>query len=447
MVDNSRVFQLKQGTEKNGPVVYWMSRDMRMSDNWALLFAAHLANSKGAPLHIVFALAPAFGAANLRHYFFLLKGLEEVEKKAKELGIAFHVIKGNPDVSVVDFLKQVDASVLVSDFDPLRVKRNWFEQVTSSIEISHFQVDTHNIVPCRVASNKLEFGAYTLRPKISKLLPKYLTNFPELPEMAKKIQAEPVKWNDILNWLAPDSSVKPVEWIHPGEAAAGIQFKKFLNERLKGYSENRNNPLVEGQSDLSPYLHFGHISAQRIAIEVSKFPAPEADKSAFLEELIVRRELSDNFCFYNPNYDSIEGIHSWAKETLQKHWNDEREFTYSLDELERAKTHDPLWNAAQLQMVKTGKMHGYMRMYWAKKILEWTANPDIAMQHAILLNDKYSLDGRDPNGYAGVAWSIGGIHDRAWNERPIFGKIRYMNYNGCKRKFNVDGYIELVQQL
>jgi deoxyribodipyrimidine photo-lyase len=447
MVDDSRVTQLKEGKEKHGPVVYWMSRDMRISDNWALLFAANLANRKSVPLTIVFALAPVFGAANSRHYSFLLNGLEEVEKEGKALGIGFSILLGNPEQTVVEFLEQQNASVLVSDFDPLRIKRVWSEQVTSSIEISHFQVDAHNIVPCRIASNKLEFGAYTLRPKISKFLPKYLTNFPELPELTKKINSEPVQWRNVLDWLAPDDSVKPINWLKPGETEAKKQLQIFLNGRLNGYSEARNNPLADGQSDLSPYLHFGHISAQRIAIEVSKSIASDIDKSAFLEELIVRRELSDNFCFYNPNYDNIEGIHSWAKETLQKHWNDEREFTYSLEELERAKTHDPLWNAAQLQMVKTGKMHGYMRMYWAKKILEWTANPGIAMQNAILLNDKYSLDGRDPNGYAGVAWSIGGIHDRAWSERPVFGKIRYMNYNGCKRKFNVDGYIKMINEL
>ncbi len=163
---------------------------------------------------------------------------------------------------------------------------------------------------------------------------------------------------------------------------------------------------------------------------------------AFLEELIVRRELSDNFCYYNPDYDTTKGFHNWAKQSHSEHCNDERDFTYSLAQFEQAKTHDNLWNAAQKEMVKTGKMHGYMRMYWAKKILEWTKSPEQAMEFSIYLNDKYSLDGRDPNGYAGIAWSIGGVHDRAWGTRPVFGKIRYMNYNGCKRKFDVEGYIE-----
>jgi deoxyribodipyrimidine photo-lyase len=195
-------------------------------------------------------------------------------------------------------------------------------------------------------------------------------------------------------------------------------------------------------SNLSPYLHFGQISAQRIALETYKRKHNIETKDAFLEELIVRRELSDNFCFYNKNYDSFDGFPEWAKKTLNEHRKDKREFTYNLEQFEKAKTHDDLWNAAQIEMVKTGKMHGYMRMYWAKKILEWTETPEEALEFSIYLNDKYELDGRDPNGYTGCAWSIGGVHDRAWTERPVFGKIRYMNYNGAKRKFDVKRYIQ-----
>ena len=216
---------------------------------------------------------------------------------------------------------------------------------------------------------------------------------------------------------------------------------------MDGYSTLRNDPNESGQSNLSPYLHFGQLSAQRVAIEVMKSPASDEDKSAFLEELIVRRELSDNFCFYNPHYDATEGFPNWAKETHRIHSDDKREHTYALKEFEQGKTHDPLWNAAQMELVITGKMHGYMRMYWAKKILEWTSNPEEAMRFSIYLNDKYSLDGRDPNGYAGIAWSIGGVHDRAWGERSVFGKIRYMNYNGCKRKFDVAKYIGRIESL
>jgi len=214
-------------------------------------------------------------------------------------------------------------------------------------------------------------------------------------------------------------------------------YKSFFT----GLSFKKKRSNQKGQSNLSPYLHFGQISAQRIALEVRKARLdPEAQK-AFLEELIIRRELSDNYCYYNPDYDRPSGFPAWAQKTQATHQDDRREYDYSSEQLEKAQTHDPLWNAAQMEMVHKGKMHGYMRMYWAKKILEWTKSPEEAQRIAITLNDKYELDGRDPNGYTGIAWSIGGVHDRAWGERPVFGKIRYMSYNGSKSKFDVKGYI------
>lgn len=443
MFDISRVTHLNESKVKKGPVVYWMSRDMRLTNNWALLFALNEANTLKQPLWIIFSLAPKFGEANLRHYHFLFEGLKEVEQMAMENGVGFRVLMGEPSKEISSFVDDIKASLLVSDFDPLRVKRNWKDETSKLISIPHIEVDAHNIVPCRFASQKAEFGAYTIRPKINRLLTKYLTDFPLLPKVNERVKSTQTNWKNAMEWLNPDTEVKPMNWITPGEKGAKNALDDFLKNRLTGYNVNRNNPLLDGQSNLSPYLHFGHISAQRVAIEVIRSSAPEADKSAFLEELIVRRELSDNFCFYNPNYDNPQGFHPWAIETLTKHAADEREYTYSQCQLEHGNTHDKLWNAAQKQMVKTGKMHGYMRMYWAKKILEWSSTPALAMINAIYLNDKYSLDGRDPNGYAGIAWSIGGVHDRAWSERPVFGKIRYMNYNGCKRKFDVDGYIDM----
>ena len=227
------------------------------------------------------------------------------------------------------------------------------------------------------------------------------------------------------------------KWIVPGEAAARKQLGISWSI-VTGYEMDRNDPNNDGQSGLSPYLHFGQISAQRIALEVLK---RMKDAGAFLEELIVRKELSDNFCYYNQHYDDMQGFPAWAKTSLSEHEKDRREYLYTLQELERARTHDDLWNAAQQEMLQTGKMHGYMRMYWAKKILEWTESPVAAQAAAIYLNDRYELDGRDPNGYTGIAWSLGGVHDRAWKERAIFGKVRYMSYNGAKSKFDVKAYI------
>ena len=236
--------------------------------------------------------------------------------------------------------------------------------------------------------------------------------------------------------------VQEVSWIIPGEQNALEALSSFLENRFDKYAEERNDPVRNAQSNLSPYLHFGQISAQRVAIEVKKYCGNPESEEGFLEELIIRRELADNFCLYNPHYDSFAGFPDWVKDTLGKHKTDKREFIYTKEEFEKAQTHEDLWNAAQNEMIKTGKMHGYMRMYWAKKILEWTNTPQNALNVAIYLNDKYELDGRDPNGYTGCAWSIGGVHDRPWTERDIFGKIRYMNRNGAKRKFDIDSYIQ-----
>jgi len=374
----------------------------------------------------------------------MLKGLEEVEKELRRLAIPFHLIPGLPEKEVPAFVQQRGVGTLITDFDPLRIKRDWKRAVACRIDIPLLEVDTRNIVPCWVASPKQEYGAYTFRPKIKRALPDYLEDFP-------KTRNHPFPWRkrwDIPDWqalsrtLQVDSHVGEVGWIQPGEKAARKALGDFLKKRLPLYDSQRNDPTKHGQSNLSPYLHFGQISAQRVALEVSRSKGGEQAKEAFLEELIVRRELSDNFCFYNENYDSVEGFPNWAKESLDKHRKEPRPYVYPLEAFEDAQTHDDLWNAAQKQMVNTGKMHGYMRMYWGKKILEWTQSPEEAMRIANYLNDRYELDGRETNGYVGVAWCIGGIHDRAWPERPVFGKIRYMSYNGCKSKFNVKAYIE-----
>lgn len=446
MVNPHRVFIIDQKpVAKKGPVVYWMSRDQRVHDNWALLFAAYKANELLVSLYIVFTLAPSFCNANARHYDFLLNGLGEVEKEVNALGASFHLLLGNPPSALNSFIQEVEATLLVSDFDPLQVKRAWKRELSNSIKINHIEVDAHNIVPCRFASQKEEFAAYTLRPKLKKLLPEFLTDFPQLPTLKVKLHNQSTIGNEALHWLSPNTEVELVNWLKPGFYEGNKMVENFILHKLNGYSSKRNDPLANGQSNLSPYLHFGHLSAQRVAIDIVKSDAPVIDKEAFLEELIVRKELSDNFCFYNNDYDNPNGFHNWAKISLAEHANDEREYTYSLGEFENAKTHDELWNAAQLEMVHTGKMHGYMRMYWAKKILEWTVNISQAMEFAISLNDRYSLDGRDPNGYAGIAWSIGGVHDRAWGKRPVFGKIRFMNKSGCKRKFDVEAYISRMK--
>ena len=442
LVHPERVRPLRDGIELSGPVVYWMSREQRVDDNWALLFAQELALEAHVPLVVAFCLVPGFAQATRRHYEFMLRGLVEVQATLAGQNIGFELLVGEPARTIFAFLKGCQARTLVTDFSPLRVPTAWHAEVAERLDIPCLQVDAHNIVPVWAASVKQEYGAYTLRPKIHRALPQYLQPFPKVRRHPYPWPASlPLDWKALLAALNPKDAGPLIDWVVPGEKAARGRLKRFVEEGLAAYPEARNDPNQRGQSDLSPHLHFGQLAPQRVALDVRASDAPDEAKEAFLEELIVRRELSDNLCFYNPAYDSPAVFPPWAVKTLAEHSRDPRLYVYSLEQLEAGQTHDDLWNAAQQEMVNRGKMHGYLRMYWAKKILEWTPSPERAMEIAIELNDRYELDGRDPNGYAGIAWSIGGVHDRAWFERPVFGKIRYMSYGGCQRKFDVKAYV------
>jgi len=428
----------------NGPIVYWMSRDQRAQDNWALLYAQQLALERHEQLVVVFCLVPTFLEATIRQYGFMLRGLAETFTALKSKNIPCYLLQGQPHEILSPWLVHVNASLLVTDFDPLKIKRYWKDKLLATIHIPCHEVDAHNIVPCWLASPKLEYAAYTLRPKINKLLPLFLEEIPQIiKHPISGIVSDPFPdLNQLFSSLQINHDIKEINWLTPGSQAAHILLDSFIQDKLSYYDTLSNDPTKDMQSNLSPYLHFGQLSPGRVALSILRRQKATPATESFLEELIIRRELADNFCFYHPHYDNINGFHAWAQKTLTEHFDDVREYTYPLHDFEHAHTHDELWNAAQRQMVSTGKMHGYVRMYWAKKILEWSESPHQAMKTALYLNDKYQLDGRDPNGYAGIAWSIGGVHDRAWGERNIFGKIRYMNYNGMKRKFAIKVYIE-----
>jgi deoxyribodipyrimidine photo-lyase len=448
-VHPQRIRLLNRASAAPGPVVYWMSRDQRTADNWALLHARAQAKERKEPLAVVFCLADDFLSTPYRHYDFMLAGLSETETSLRNMGIPFFLRFGDPAVEIPRFLRKCGAGLLVTDFDPLRIKREWKNAASVAIRIATHEVDAHNVVPCWIASEKQEWGAYTLRPKIHRLLAEFLEPFPAMQPHphAWPSTPPPVDWQSVRRRLKADRNVGPVAGLDAGPAAGRRRLRRFLAGGLARYDEARNDPVLDGQSGLSPYLHFGHISAQRAVLEVRDSAVDPAQKEAFIEELIVRRELADNFCFYRPDYDSFSGFPDWAKKTLGEHHGDLRPYSYAAGRLEAGETHDALWNAAQMEMVKTGKMHGYLRMYWAKKILEWTKSPEQAMEIAIRLNDRYELDGRDPNGYAGIAWSIGGVHDRAWGERPVFGKIRYMSEKGCRSKFDAEAYIRRIGEI
>jgi deoxyribodipyrimidine photo-lyase len=421
---------LKEAISSPGPVIYWMNRDQRVDDNWALLDAQAKAIESKQPLVVVFCLSKKMNtkssSKNNKQFLFMKQGLLVVRDQLNKLNIPFIVRNGEADIELPKIIKQIKASHLFVDFNPLREVQAMVNSVKTKINITMFEVDAHNVIPAFYVTNKQEWGAYTLRPKVHKLLEKYLTEFPAVIKQAKTN----------LNIASDDKEllgeeIKVVDY-------ANLALKEFIEIRLKNYDQ-RNDPNADATSRLSAFLHFGQLSAQRIALAIKQ---SELASESFLEELIVRKELSDNYVLYNPNYDNFEGLPDWAKKTLNKHLEDPRDYIYSLKQFEEGKTHDPIWNAAQLQMVKSGYMHGYVRMYWAKKILEWSKDPQAAIQTAIYLNDKYELDGQDPNGYVGVMWAIGGVHDRPWQERKIFGMVRFMNDKGMKRKFDVDAYIK-----
>lgn len=437
---------IADGDNGEGPVVYWMSRDQRSEDNWALLYAQQEAILHKKPLEVVFCLLANYPGANRRHYSFMLKPMAALQQRLAGLNIGFTLLCGDPVEMLPRRLREIDAHTVVTDFDPLRIKQQWKSRLAEQLAMPLVEVDAHNIVPAWTVSEKREYAAYTLRPKINRLLDDYLTDIPSLrrhpvgPDADRPME----EYDELIRWVT-DGGVSEVDWITPGEDAGVIAAQSFVSQRIRHYAEQRNDPCQQAQSGLSPYFHFGHLAPQRVAWMVREASVGADDRAAFLEELVVRRELADNFCYYQPNYDQFDGFPEWAQKTLNAHRADRRAYTYSLEELENGATHEELWNCCQQDLVDSGKLHGYLRMYWAKKILEWTREPEEALAFAILLNDRYSLDGRDPNGYAGIAWSIGGVHDRAWPERKVFGKIRYMNENGCRRKFSVAEYIRSIK--
>lgn len=440
-VDTERTRPQKEGRAGDGPVLYWMSREQRAEDNWALLHAQDLAMARDRPLVVAFCLAPAFLGAAVRQYAFMLKGLRGTVEALRDSNIGFRLLRGDPGREVTSLAREVDALHVVTDADPLAVKRAWRDALVSETDRPVTLVDAHNVVPVWTTSNKREWAAYTIRPKIHRQLSRFLTDVPPLLE-------HPVSWDDgaeevdpvpLLSTLDLDASIPEVDKPTPGPRVGMELLSEFVEERLDAYDEARNDPSVDGTSRLSPYLHFGQLSPQRAAWEVQE--ADMGGTDAFIEEAVVRRELADNLCHYEPRYASTDAFPDWARTTLEDHLADPRERIYDTAELEEGRTDDELWNAAQRQMVRTGWMHGYLRMYWAKRLLVWTPTPEDAMAIAIDLNDRYQLDGRDPNGYTGIAWSIGGVHDRAWGPRPVFGKVRSMSPTATPRKFDSRAYI------
>jgi len=431
-------------------VVYWMQRAQRGVDNPALTAAVDAANCLGKPVVVYFQLIPHAHHANQRHYQFLVEGLGDIAADLQKRNVGL-VVRRYPDHGLLNLCAEVRPCLVISDENPLTEAERTKALIAQKIRQPFWTVDADVIVPSKLLA-KEHYAARTIRPKIHGLLPHYLRKV-ENPA-AKFPWRSPSRLLSLTPALALldhfpiDRGVAPSTYFRGGSGAARRVLETFLRRRLKGYATQRKKPDVDGTSQLSPYLHFGQIGVHRVAMAVSNADAPAEDRRAFLEELIVRRELAVNFVRFNRNYENFDACEPWADVTHRKHARDPRQYLYSEKRLENAETHDPLWNAAQKQMMLTGWMHGYLRMYWAKKILEWTESPQVAYQIAVGLNDRYEVDGRDPNGYAGIAWAIVGKHDRAWGpERPVYGKIRYMSYASTSRKFDSKGYIARVAAL
>lgn len=428
-----------------------MQRAQRGLDNPALDVAIQLANELQKPLAVFFGLHPKYPNANLRHYAFLMDGLAETAAHIEARGAAF-VFRPFPQHNLYQFCEEVKPCLVIGDENPLREPSRWRQQAARGLRVPFYTVDADVIVPTKFFV-KEEYAARTLRPKLHKLLPQFLVPGENLSARYHwQPQARPLSTSEInhalLDTLPLNRTTQPIAGRKGGTAEGMQRLRQFIAHGLARYDTDRNLPHLEGTSTLSAYLHFGQISPLTVAAAVQMADAPQPAKDAFLEELIVRRELAINFVTHNPHYDTLAGCHEWARKTLAEAASDPRPILYSEAHLEVAATHDELWNAAQIEMVKTGCMHGYLRMYWAKKILEWSATPEEAFAIAVRLNDCYQLDGRDPNGYTGIAWAIGAKHDRPWApRRRIFGMIRYMSYEGCKRKFDIQAYIRKVAEL
>ncbi|MGZ4835233.1 MAG: deoxyribodipyrimidine photo-lyase [Terriglobales bacterium] len=424
-------------------VVYWMQRAQRGIDNPALDAAVEAANVLRKPVVVFLAPVPFYPNANQRHYHFLAEGIPDISAALAKRNIGF-VLRRFPDHSLLRFCEEVNPALVIGDENPMREPEEWRRTAAKKLKVPLWTVDADVIVPSKLLE-KAQYAAHIIRPRLQALLKKFLV-------AAGNPQAQ-VSWKkphgllaldpdfDITQGWKIDRSVSAVSQWHGGTQEARHLLKEFVDHKLHGYDTQRNKPENDGTSRLSPYLHFGHISPVTVALAIESSGAPKADKEAFLNQITIWRELSVNLVRFNPDYDNFECGEPWAHRTLAKHTADHRPVLYSEKQLEQAETHDRLWNAAQIQMVTTGWMHNYMRMYWAKKILEWNRSPAEAHRIAVRLNDKYELDGRDPNGYAGIAWAIVGKFDRPWFERPIFGQIRYMSGESTGRKFDSKKYI------
>lgn len=426
-------------------VLYWMQSAVRTTHNHALEFAAQLANERAVPLLACFVVDPNYPESSRRHTRFLLEGVAAVAATLRRRRIGLRVEIG----SVPDRIGEMagTATAIVTDRGYLNHLRQWRTRVVENTVVPVFEVETNLVIPVETTSNKAEFAARTIRPKIHRHLDEYLVELRTTPLDHDGTSLDGgITIDDpgpILDRLGVDDSVSEVR-LQGGQHQARAALDRFVSDSLGDYAELRGEPGVEATSGISPYLHFGHLSPLTAVLAVTE-AAGGKHVDTFIEELVVRRELSHNFTWFQPDYTDYGALPEWARKTLAKHRDDPRNPRYSLDDLEAGDTGDRYWNAAMTEMRETGYLHNYMRMYWGKRILAWTEDPAEAHHRALYLNNRYLLDGRDPNSYAGVGWCFG-LHDRPWPEREVFGTVRTMTANGLRSKKDVEAYVSRVQQ-
>lgn len=412
-------------------VLYWMVNAQRCEYNHSLEYAIYMSNKLRKPLVVFFGAQVEYQYK--RHRDFMLEGLRDVNFGLKKRGIRFVVgeCSGEAGVGIISS----SAVMIITDKPYIREEIVARNHVLEQVTCPFVEVESNVLVPVETVTNKEEYAASTIRKKLWSQIS--IASFDFIEEVA-----DPELYFDgyLLEELELDKDLeKEVDHIG-GSVEAHRRLDDFIENKLFNY-HLRSNPSEDWCSGLSPYLHFGQISPVEIYLRMNDVGIGGIDVSGFLEELIIRRELAFNFVYFNKDYDSFECLPNWARTSLGKHRDDIREYVYTLEEMESATTHDFYWNSAQRELVVSGVMHNYMRMYWGKKILEWSTTPQEAFNIAIYLNNKYSLDGFDPNSFAGVAWCFG-KHDRPWKERSIFGMVRYMNDKGLVRKFKMEPYVE-----
>jgi deoxyribodipyrimidine photo-lyase len=465
MIEEARLAAYNGKSADNGGkcVLLWMQQAQRVDDNHALEEAIARANRAGVPVVVAFGLTPSYFNANARHYQFMLEGLQETAARLKKRGIKFVLrhapAKQGPPAAILELVQELCPTEVLCDEGHMLWQREWREWLGKKLDIPLTAVDTDVVMPVRLLEKEMH-NARSMRLRFQKLdMQEYLHKLPQTNPRHDSTRLR-IKGEDIAGMNVEQEAQRVVtarvhvpavaEWFPGGPSAAEVRLKEFIADTLKVYGEERNQPAAHATSRINPYLKFGQISPIKVALAVrdatdGKTGAVKDSADSFLEELIVRRELAINFCWFNPEYLSLNCANDWARKTLDEQRKDKREYIYDVEQLENGRTHDPIWNASQKELLVTGRMHNYMRMLWAKKILEWSETPEIAYETALGLNDKYELDGRQAGGYAGVAWAICGKHDRAWGpRRPIFGTIRYMSSDSTRRKYDMKSYIDWV---